>query len=76
MSEQGLKNAMSVWFEDHIKCIVHPIEEFKRPYSAEQMVRMMVPCGQLKLLYDLIDRFEIDIPYQVYDRYKEFADFN
>ena len=73
MSEPGLKNAMSNWLEEHIECVAHPIVKFKAPYTPTQLTRMQAPCAQLKLMYDFVDRFNIDIHYKVYDKYEGFA---
>jgi hypothetical protein len=71
-----IKAEMSEWIEEHIKCVSHTIKSYKKPYTEAQLVRMKGPCSQLKILFDFVDRFNIDIDYKVYDKYREFADIN
>lgn len=76
MAQTMLLEEMSEWIEQHIKCIAHTIKDYKKPYKSAELSKMRTACAQLKVLFDLIDRFDIDINYQTYDKYKEFADIS
>ena len=64
---------LTEWIEDHIKCTGYSIRNFTKPYTAAQLRRMETPCARLKVLYDLVDKFDIDIDYKTYNKYKDYA---
>ena len=63
---------MSEWLQEHIECIGQSLDGFKKPYTAAQLKKMEVPKAQLKVIYDFVCKFDIDIDYQVYEKYLHF----
>lgn len=69
----SLKAEMRTWIEENIQCCGYDIKDFTEPYTGAQFESLKIPCAQIRMLYDLINKFSIDIDYRIYNKYKKFA---
>ena len=69
----SLKGNMAQWIEEHIECCAHDIKDIKPPYTKADLEKLKIPCAQLRILYDLSNRFDIDLNYIIYNKYERFA---
>lgn len=69
----NLKENMATWIGEHITCLAYPIKSFVPPYSKEQIDVMKIPCSQIKLMYDMVQRFDIPVDYEILDEYERFS---
>jgi hypothetical protein len=69
----SLKADMAQWIEEHIECCAYDIKDFKEPFTKEELRKLKIPCAQLKILYDLANRFDIELNYVIYNKYEKFA---
>jgi hypothetical protein len=64
---------VSDWIQEHIQCVAKPIEDFQPPYTTQQLDSMRVPCAQLKIMFDLIERFDLPMDWDALEKYERFS---
>jgi hypothetical protein len=70
------KNIIAEWLVQQLEYIFYDIKDFNEPYDLSTISRMVTPCAKIKIIYDLIDRFDIDIGYVNYNKYKKYSLYN
>lgn len=69
----ALKADIAQWIEEHIECCAYDIKDIKEPFTKNELEILEIPCAQIKILYDLANRFDIDLNYVIYRKYERFA---
>ena len=67
------KRDIAEWVSEYIDCIGRDVINIEEPYSRKDMEKLKVPTSQLKILYDLLHHFDIQIKRDIYHKYKRFS---
>ena len=59
------KYDLGQWVEESLECIGSEIEYCKTPYSTQDLNILRVYCPQIKLLYDFLNHFDIEIKTEI-----------
>ena len=64
---------LAQWVEESLESIGMDVEGCVEPYSPQHLIILREYCPQIKLLYDFLNRFDITIKTEIYDKYKGFS---